>query len=379
MARRKHVFIWLQNYLLQRFTRMNADPPQPTHILFCHVDHFEPTRHEDTREQSDERMRRWTEDFPKFADRHRDSNGRVLQHTFFYPGEEYDACYLDQLARLCSAGYGEIELHHHHHFFTSEKLSAALCESLDHFALHGACVYPKTDRTETWFGFIHGNMALDNSRGDDQWCGVNNELILLQEAGCYADFSAPTAPCVSQTRKINSIYYAVDDPDAPKSHDTGTDVRVGGSASGNLMIIQGPLCLCWRKWKLGIMPTIDNAEIQQGSPFTVHRMRNWVRAHIHVKGRPEWVIVKLSSHGAEDRNKDVLLGKSADEFFSAIEQEYSPEKGYFLHYVNARELYNIVKAAEAGQTGDPSKYRDFLIPKPQYILLSELSDSEIQR
>jgi hypothetical protein len=33
-----------------------------------------------------------------------------------------------------------------------------------------------------------------------------------------------------------------------------------------------------------------------------------------------------------------------------------------LHYVTAREAYNLVKAAEAGCTGDPEQYRDYLIP-----------------
>lgn len=335
------------------------------------VDHFEPIRIGDTRQQSDERMRRWTEIFPQLANRHRDSNGRVLQHTFFYPGEEYDAEYLDKLAQLCGDGYGEIELHHHHHFFNSEKLRIALTESLDHFALHGACIGVEMHQSSFRFGFIHGNMALDNSRNDDQWCGVNNELTVLKECGCYADFSAPTAPCVSQTRKINSIYYAMDDPAEPKSHDTGVDVSVGGSFSGDLMIVQGPICLNWEKRKFGILPTIDNAEIQQYSSFTSQRMRNWVNQDIHVKGRPEWVFVKISCHGAEDRNVDELLGEPADAFYAAIEREYSSANGYSLHYVNARELYNIVKAAEAGKGGNPYEHRDFVIPPPSYRMCTK--------
>ena len=62
------------------------------------------------------------------------------------------------------------------------------------------------------YGFIHGNWALDNSRPDGRWCGVNNELDVLRETGCYADFTFPSAPSPTQPRKINSIYYAVDDP-----------------------------------------------------------------------------------------------------------------------------------------------------------------------
>ena len=42
------------------------------------------------------------------------------------------------------------------------------------------------------FGFIHGNWALDNSRPDGKYCGLNNEITLLRDLGCYADFTMPS-------------------------------------------------------------------------------------------------------------------------------------------------------------------------------------------
>ena len=30
-------------------------------------------------------------------------------------------------------------------------------------------------------------------------------------------------------------------------------------------------------------------------------------------------------------------------------------------------MYNIVKAAEAGEVGDPNTYRDFVLPKPLFV------------
>lgn len=77
------------------------------------------------------------------------------------------------------------------------------------------------------YGFIHGNWALGNSRPDGRCCGVNNELNVLRETGCYADFTLPSFPSPTQTRKINSIYYAVNRPERPKAHDTGRDVGTG--------------------------------------------------------------------------------------------------------------------------------------------------------
>jgi hypothetical protein len=83
---------------------------------------------------------------------------------------------------------------------------------------------------------------------------------------------------------------------------------------------------------------------------------------IHVRARPEWVIVKVSAHGAEDRHFPALLGAAADNMYTYLETQFRTGDDYRLHYVTARELYNIIKAAEAGRDGDPGRYRDFLIP-----------------
>ena len=58
---------------------------------------------------------------------------------------------------------------------------------------------------------------------------------------------------------------------------------------------------------------------------------------------------------------DYLLGEPADQMYTYIEQEYRDRPGHRLHYVTTRELYNIVKAAESGLTGDPGQYRDYVI------------------
>jgi hypothetical protein len=47
-----------------------------------------------------------------------------------------------------------------------------------------------------------------------------------------------------------------------------------------------------------------------------------------------------------------------------LEAKYNDGKNYALHYVNSREVFNIIKAAEAGLTGNPHQYRDHVLPKP---------------
>ena len=68
-------------------------------------------------------------------------------------------------------------------------------------------------------------------------------LDVLRETGCYADFTFPSAGSRTQPRKINSIYYAIDDPDRPRSHDRGIDVGTAPPPANGLILIQGPLLL----------------------------------------------------------------------------------------------------------------------------------------
>jgi hypothetical protein len=52
--------------------------------------------------------------------------------------------------------------------------------------------------------------------------------------------------------------------------------------------------------------------------------------------------------------------------FSYLEDRYNDGKDYVLHYVNSREMYNIIKAAEEGKQGNPNNYRDYFLPRPQF-------------
>ena len=363
--RARNMQYWLGGYLRRR------RPPAvdgPIHVMFCFVDHFEPAWGKVDLATQRARVDRWCRDYRVLASAHRDADGRPPQHTFFYPEEEYLEEHLDKIAALCAEGYGEIEIHLHH----DNDNEANFRQTIERFnnllhERHGAL--PRDPATgQLRFGFIHGNWSLDNSRADGRWCGINNELILLRELGCYADFTLPSAPSDTQTKTSNAIYYATDDPLRPKSHDSGVPVRVGGAPSGDLMIVQGPLGLNWRERKFGVLPRIENADVRRGCPPTPERVDAWVKTGIHVEGRPEWVFVKVHTHGTQERDMDTLLGDAAQRMHQHLERAYNDGKRYVLHYVTARETYNIIKAAEAGHRGDPHAFRDFLLPPPPHRL-----------
>jgi hypothetical protein len=339
------------------------------HLLLCIADHFEPHNGRVDVETARRRVRTWVESYPKLFGRFHDSDGRPPQHTFFFPIEQYNSEYVGQLADLCRSGFGEVEIHLHHDHDTADGLRTRLLKAKDLLAHQHGLLARTRDAGEVMYGFVHGNWALGNSRPDGRWCGVDNELDVLRETGCYADFTFPSAPDPTQPAKINSIYYATDRAgkgdspllcQAPSGpfRQTGT-VPFSCPVDGALLLIQGPLTLNWRRRKWGVLPRIENGCIQGNQPATIERLPSWLKARVQVPGRPDWFFVKLHTHGAPERNQQVLLGDRMVEFHTALAERSARDPNFHYHYVTAREMYNLVRAAEAGWTGSVQDARDF--------------------
>ena len=364
----RNAHIWLPGYVRARARRraQAVAAGTTTHILFCIADHYEPDHGRATSAQEHERVARWTRDYPILAGEFRDSSGHAPQHSFFFPAEAYRAEHLDALAELTKRGVGEVEVHLHHGHDTSdgvrrqlERFTATLAER------HGLLGRHPDGRLA--YGFIHGNWALDNGGLDASTCGVNDELTILRETGCYADFTMPACPDPAQSRIVNAIYYVRDDPRSPRSYDAGRQAAVGRPpAADEFLLIEGPLTVWWPRPLRRLMPRIDSGTIDAspGGRPTVERFARWVDAGVSVTGRPEWVFVKVHTHGAPERNANVLLGDTMYGFHRSVAKQFNDGVRYCLHYVTAREMYNIAKAAEAGMSGNPSSYRDFTISRP---------------
>lgn len=366
LAKRRNMLNWLPSYIRQSFARSRT-VDGPIHLLFCFVDHYEPRwKNPDNLDLERQRVDRWMNDYPVMASGFTDADGCNPKHSFFYPQEEYRHEHLAKLSDLCARGYGEIEIHLHHEDDTEDNLR----QTLNGFAQtlhseHGALpVHPGTGQIQ--YAFIHGNWALGNSHPKGRFCGVDREITILKETGCYADYTFPSAPGPTQPSIINSIYYAKDDPQALRPHDKGRPVQAGGEVWGDLLLINGPLMLNWNNRKLGFIPRIENADIRSSNPPTPERVDLWVKAGIHVADKPEWRFVKIHTHGAQDGDMDTLLGASVKNMHRHLSRYYNDGQEYLLHYVSAREMYNIAKAAEAGKLGDPGSFRDYILPKPSF-------------
>jgi hypothetical protein len=357
----KHTHRWIGRWGLHALRNfVTPRTPGPRHVLFAMCDHYEPLWGGAGAAQGRERVVRWEREYPAFAREFRDADGRPPRHTFFFPGEQYYADYLASLARLARAGFGEVELHLHHDGDDAAKLRRDIGSYLAMFAQHRLLSRDPSGRLH--YAFIHGNWCLANARKDGRYCGVDAELQILFDTGCYADFTFPSAPDESQPGIVNQIYWPAGDPRRARSHESGTRARVGHVLIDRILMVQGPLAITRREGRR-LSARIDNAAVTARDPGTASRVKAWVEQNIHVEGRPEWLFVKVHTHGAPERQADSLLGEGGRGMHQAL-RKYNDGSEFILHYVSAREMFNIALAAMHGLRGDPDDYRDRFLPPP---------------
>jgi hypothetical protein len=149
-----------------------------------------------------------------------------------------------------------------------------------------------------------------------------------------------------------------------RAYEDAERVRVGSPRLDRLLLIQGPLAISRRPGSARVR--IDGGSLDWSDPPTADRLRTWVRQGISVEGRSDWVFVKVHTHGAIERNADVLLGDAMLRFHEAL-AEYNGGRLWKLHYVSAREMYNLARAAMDGQTANPEQLLDYEVPPPPRI------------
>jgi hypothetical protein len=253
------------------------------------------------------------------------------------------------LADITRAGAGDVEVHLHHHRDTAASMREQLRDYTR--ALHEQHGLLHIESGRTVFAFIHGNWVLGNSGHDGAGCGVDNELEVLAEAGCYADFTLPSAPHASQPPVINRIYYAAGNRARPRAHFTGIDARLGVAGAAGPLIVTGPLALNWKQRRRGILPAIENGDLTGVNPPSPDRVDAWVRARIGVEGFPRWTFIKTHTHGAQERNSATLLGAgpgSLSALFADLLARYNDGARFILHYSTPWEMYRAVRVLEAG-------------------------------
>lgn len=362
---KRHMEIWLLPFIMSK--KIRPDESSVIHTMVCFADHYEPKWQNPSSEVQWGRVDNWQQEYPKRASAHLDADGRHPTHTFFYPIDEYDEKHAEAIIELCKGGWGEFEVHFHHEGDTTESLTEIFTKYVqDMHDKYGVFpLHPETGKP-AWV-FVHGNWTLCNSGPQGQWCGVEEELLVLDQTGCVMDMTLPSAPSPTQTSTINSIYYASNVEGRPKSHDKGVLARFGSKKKlGNLLMVQGPLGIRWKRRSPGIGPMLENGDISGQYPPSLQRTKYWKDHPITITGAPNWQFLKLHTHGAQERNQDIFLTDKFDDLHKNLQSVFNDGQKRQLHYVSAREMYNIIKAAEDGLEGNPNSYRDYSIPRPEY-------------
>jgi hypothetical protein len=346
---------------------LRPGPRGNVHLLIAMADHFEPaidpaggSKRMPLVEQ-ERRMGWWLREYPKVADQWRDHDGRPFVHTYFYPAEQYERGILEGLAEHCHAGWGEIEVHLHHGLTqpdSAENTRNVLMEFRDLLAFRHRCLSFEEGSEQPRYAFVHGNFALANSAGG-RFCGVDSEMQILSDTGCFADCTLPTGLYhPAQIAKINSLYECALPLDHAMPHREGVDLRVGRSPQTFPLIVQGPLITDWKEGLRSPGRLLEASAVTGRNPLSLGRLARWKQANITVQGRPDWIFIKLHCHGMEPTQKESVMGDSFRNFLRDMVGR-APDRRETLHFVTAREMTNIILAACDGKGGDPGKYRDY--------------------
>lgn len=330
----RHAEIWALPYMRERCSHMLSGE-QIRRVWLTVCDHFEPLWGKPTPELALNRVRLWEQRWPRIADAApRDSAGRPPCHTFFFPEEEYRPEFLEPLAKMTERGIADVEVHIHHDGEGREDF----VERMRGFCgvLHEQHGLLRRVDGKIRFGFIHGNWCLDNSRPDGRWCGLNDEITLLRNLGCYADFTMPAGNHPSQSRTLNTIYTCTDDPNRPKSYDTGKSITPGSGIEGDLLMIPGPFGLRWRG---RLIPRMETGEIAGNDLPTAYRVRRWFDLSPRIGGD---LFIKLYTHGTQERNSAALLGGGLQSLFTFVAAECKKREAE-VHFVSAWQMYKKIE------------------------------------
>jgi hypothetical protein len=336
--------IWGPSYIRQRLRQITQRATRPLERIWVTIaDHYEPRWQRADLSTAQSRVALWRSAWPAIARRCKpDSVGNAPRYTFFFPEEEYHPTLIEPLAEMVREGIADVEVHLHHDGEGRQNFIdriTSFCRVLD--SEHG--LLRERDGKLT-FGFIHGNWALDNSRPDGRLCGLNDEILVLRDLGCYADFTMPSGDSPTQARLVNTIYYCNDDPDRPKSYDDGVPVTPGGGIEGDLLIISGPLGMRWRdRW----LPRLETGELCYGNVATPYRVKRWVELAPRIGAD---TFIKLYTHGAQERNSSVLLRDALESAFNLLVEE-ADRRRCSVYFVSAWQMYLAIDAIR--QRRDP--------------------------
>ena len=101
------------------------------------------------------------------------------------------------------------------------------------------------------------------------------------------------------------------------------------------LYLQDRLVFNWTRRIKGMpVPRLDDGALAENQPMDLARLNRWITANVTVKGRSDWIFVKLYCHGFFDHDQSACIGEDARRFFSEIIE--NGEKTQILKFISHR-------------------------------------------
>ena len=188
---------------------------------------------------------------------------------------KYKPEYLDPLAKFTQDGIGDVDIHIHHNCEGEEKFLDKMCGFIEVYAKAWlAAAARRQNRVR-----LHSRQLGAGQLASRQtWCGLNNEITLLRDLGCYADFTMPSGASPTQGRVVNQIYWVNDDLTSRARMIAG-QVRTGQPGQGDLLITGDGAAVAQR-----FVPRLETGEIAWQDFPTPYRISRWLDLAPHQPG-----------------------------------------------------------------------------------------------
>src|SRR5258708_6043985 len=162
----------------------------------------------------------------------------------------------------------------------------------------------------------------------------------------------------AQIAILNSIYECTLPLDQTAPQRCGRNLKVGHPPTKFPFLVQGPWMIDLDRTSRTGLGRIENGALTKVNPPGLRRLAFWKKAGVSVAGRPDWLFIKLHTHGMDPTDTDTILRGPMQRFLNEL-IEGAAARDEVLHFVSAREMANIILAACDGREGNPGDYRDY--------------------